>query len=300
MYKNSTNQLLKPVTAKVNDSGNLEIGGCDTVELVEKYGSPLYVMDEVTLRNVCRDYKDAFSKYPKVNMMFASKALSTMAISSILISEGFGFDVVSAGEILHYKLKFPNQEFSSLGKNYLQIGNKKHYAIFDNLDFKRVYSFNQASFLFVGEAENENDTIEKYLPILNQAASMGLPLLAVGNDTSTFMNEKIALSAGAIAEQYAVLGGKILTIGKPDPMVMTYCIEALPQDIAKEKILVIGDNIATDIKAANLLNMPSVLISKGVHINFLGEGYISDVAKTRELATSLDAYPDCVISNLRW
>lgn len=99
MYKNSTNQLLKPVTAKVNDSGNLEIGGCDTVELVEKYGSPLYVMDEDTLRNVCRDYKEAFSKCPKVNMMFASKALSTMAISSILISEGFGFDVVSAGEI---------------------------------------------------------------------------------------------------------------------------------------------------------------------------------------------------------
>lgn len=99
MYKNSTNQLLKPVTAKVNDSGNLEIGGCDAVELVEKYGSPLYVMDEDTLRNVCRDYKEAFSKYPKVNMMFASKALSTMAISSILISEGFGFDVVSSGEI---------------------------------------------------------------------------------------------------------------------------------------------------------------------------------------------------------
>lgn len=99
MYKNSTNQLLKPVTAKVNDSGNLEIGGCDAVELVEKYGSPLYVMDEDTLRNVCRDYKEAFSKCPKVNMMFASKALSTMAISSILISEGFGFDVVSAGEI---------------------------------------------------------------------------------------------------------------------------------------------------------------------------------------------------------
>lgn len=237
-------------------------------------------------------------------VLCTNSALRSTQIADFFVSYKVPLKVfdalVSAGEILHYKLKFPNQEFSSLGKNYLQIGNKKHYAIFDNLDFKRVYSFNQASFLFVGEAENENDTIEKYLPILNQAASMGLPLLAVGNDTSTFMNEKIALSAGAIAEQYAVLGGKILTIGKPDPMVMTYCIEALPQDIAKEKILVIGDNIATDIKAANLLNMPSVLISKGVHINFLGEGYISDVAKTRELATSLDAYPDCVISNLRW
>ena len=237
-------------------------------------------------------------------VLCTNSALRSTQIADFFVSYKVPLKVfdalVSAGEILHYKLKFPNQEFNSLGKNYLQIGNKKHYAIFDNLDFKRVYSFNQASFLFVGEAENENDTIEKYLPILNQAASMGLPLLAVGNDTSTFMNEKIALSAGAIAEQYAVLGGKILTIGKPDPMVMTYCIEALPQDIAKEKILVIGDNLSTDIKAANLLNMPSVLISKGVHINFLGEGYISDVAKTRELATSLDAYPDCVISNLRW
>lgn len=99
MYKNSTNQLLKPVTAKINSDGNLEIGGCDTVELVEKYGSPLYVIDEETLRGICRDYKEAFSKYPKVNMMFASKSLCTMAVSSILSSEGFGFDVVSAGEI---------------------------------------------------------------------------------------------------------------------------------------------------------------------------------------------------------
>ena len=99
MYKNSTNQFLKPVTTKINDAGNLEIGGCDTVELVEKYGSPLYVMDETTLRNICCDYKSAFSSYPKVNMMFASKALCTMGTSALIASEGFGFDVVSAGEI---------------------------------------------------------------------------------------------------------------------------------------------------------------------------------------------------------
>ena len=95
----STNQSLKPLTAKINEAGNLEIGGCDMVELAEKYGTPLYVIDEKTLRAVCADYKKAFKKYPKVNMMFASKALCTMGISAILDSEGFGFDVVSAGEI---------------------------------------------------------------------------------------------------------------------------------------------------------------------------------------------------------
>ena len=95
----STNQSLKPLTAKINEAGNLEIGGCDLVELAEKYGTPLYVIDEKTLRAVCADYKKAFKKYPKVNMMFASKALCTMGTSAILDSEGFGFDVVSAGEI---------------------------------------------------------------------------------------------------------------------------------------------------------------------------------------------------------
>ena len=95
----TTNQFIKPLTTKINDAGNLEIGGCDLVGLAEKYETPLYVIDEFTLRKICHDYKDALKKYPKVNMMYASKALCNMAVSSILASEGFGFDVVSAGEI---------------------------------------------------------------------------------------------------------------------------------------------------------------------------------------------------------
>lgn len=95
----STNQFLKPITTKINDAGNLEIGGCDLVILAEKYGTPLYVLDEATIRKNCRDYKDAFKGYPKVNMMYASKALCSSATSALIASEGFGFDVVSSGEI---------------------------------------------------------------------------------------------------------------------------------------------------------------------------------------------------------
>ena len=95
----STNQSLKPITTKISDAGNLEIGGCDLVKLAEKYGTPLYVLDEATIRKICRDYKDAFKGYPKVNMMYASKALCSSATSALIASEGFGFDVVSSGEI---------------------------------------------------------------------------------------------------------------------------------------------------------------------------------------------------------
>ena len=93
----TTNQLIKPITAAIEK--NLTIGGCDTVELAKKYGTPLYVIDEATLRAICNDYKNAFKRYPHTKMMYASKALCTSAISKILDSEGFGFDTVSAGEI---------------------------------------------------------------------------------------------------------------------------------------------------------------------------------------------------------
>ena len=95
----STNQFIKPVTTKINSKGNLEIGGCDLVELASSYGTPLYVIDEETLRSICKDYKKAFANYPKTRMMYASKALCTSAVTRILDEEGFGFDTVSAGEI---------------------------------------------------------------------------------------------------------------------------------------------------------------------------------------------------------
>lgn len=99
----TVNQNIKPLSVRRNDVGNLEIGGCDTVELVKEYGTPLYVMDELTLRTIAREYKDAFKSYPKINMLYASKALMTSAIAKILDSEGFGFDAVSGGEIYTIK-----------------------------------------------------------------------------------------------------------------------------------------------------------------------------------------------------
>ena len=93
----SENQSIRPIT--IEEKENLTIGGCDLVELAKKYGTPLYVIDEATLRGICKSYKDAFKDYKNIKMMYACKALCTSAITRILDEEGFGFDVVSAGEI---------------------------------------------------------------------------------------------------------------------------------------------------------------------------------------------------------
>lgn len=93
----STNQFIKPITTERR--GALHIGGCDLVSLAREYSTPLYVIDELTLRTVCREYKEAFKDYENIKMMYASKALCTSAVTRILDEEGFGFDTVSSGEI---------------------------------------------------------------------------------------------------------------------------------------------------------------------------------------------------------
>jgi diaminopimelate decarboxylase len=97
----SPNQELLPLTAKVNSRDCLEIGGCDLTTLVEQYGSPLYVLDEFTLRTACRQYREGFKQYysGESQVIYASKAWSCLAVCSIIASEGLGFDVVSGGEL---------------------------------------------------------------------------------------------------------------------------------------------------------------------------------------------------------
>ncbi|XTZ20343.1 MAG: diaminopimelate decarboxylase [cyanobacterium endosymbiont of Rhopalodia fuxianensis] len=97
----SPNQSLFPLTAKINNHNCLEIGGCDLKTLVKQFGSPLYVLDEATLRSACRQYREAFNRHYQgpSQVIYASKAWSCLAIASIVASEGLGFDVVSGGEL---------------------------------------------------------------------------------------------------------------------------------------------------------------------------------------------------------
>lgn len=79
----------------------LLFAGQDTLELAEKYGTPLYLIDEDLLRQNCRVYKQAFEKHfgKGSKPLYASKANSFKRIYEIMAEEGMGIDVVSQGEI---------------------------------------------------------------------------------------------------------------------------------------------------------------------------------------------------------
>ena len=78
----------------------LFVGGCDTVELANMYGTPLYVMDEASVRKNCRAFVRAMAEHaPEGSVYYASKALCVTAILRMAQQEGLGVDVVSGGEL---------------------------------------------------------------------------------------------------------------------------------------------------------------------------------------------------------
>lgn len=85
----------------VNEKGHLVFGSHDTVELAKKYGTPLYVMDEVLIRKNCRKFVNSIKENYDGNgrVIYASKAFSCKAMYKIINEENMGIDVVSGGEI---------------------------------------------------------------------------------------------------------------------------------------------------------------------------------------------------------
>jgi diaminopimelate decarboxylase len=106
-------------TSKINKHGHLEIGGCDTTQLIQQFGSPLYVMDEANIRKQMRRLKHACeqSSVP-FRVAYASKAFNTVAMCRIVEEEGFLLDVVSGGELYTaMKADFPADRVYFHGNN---------------------------------------------------------------------------------------------------------------------------------------------------------------------------------------
>lgn len=83
-----------------NADGALTIEGVSLPEIVQEYGSPVYVYSETTLRNAMRSWRQALDRrFPQSRVVYAGKAFLTTAIAEIVKEEGLGLDCVSDGEL---------------------------------------------------------------------------------------------------------------------------------------------------------------------------------------------------------
>ncbi len=119
MTDNIPRLALFPDNSGVNNEGHLVIGGCDTVKLAEEYGTPVYLFDELTMRNKCAEYKSEFNRrYPGTTVLYAAKAFLNRSVALLIKEEGLGMDVVSGGEMgIARSVDFPMENIYFHGNN---------------------------------------------------------------------------------------------------------------------------------------------------------------------------------------
>lgn len=102
-------------------SDRLLFAGRDLRELADKYGTPLYLMDEERIREKCRIYREAMKEAFGENALpvYASKACSFRRMYQIVREEKMGVEVVSPGEI--YTAKIAGADLS---ESYFNGNNK--------------------------------------------------------------------------------------------------------------------------------------------------------------------------------
>jgi len=159
---------LFPLTAEVNEKGHLVIGGCDSIELAEEFGTPLYVFDEFGLRNKCAEFRAEFGqRYADTTVVYAGKAFINRALALIMKEEGLGLDVVSGGELsIAHSVDFP------LDKVYFHGNNKSAEEIRLALGWKvgRIVVDNFRELTVLGEIAKE----QSYIPDILLRLSPGV------------------------------------------------------------------------------------------------------------------------------
>lgn len=132
--------VLQTEFAQVRDN-TLYIDDVNAMDLVKKYGTPLYVMSEGHIRQQMETLKSRFiDQYDNVLPLFASKSFSCLAIYKLATEYGLGIDCVSAGEIsIALKAGFDPHMIYFHGNN--KLPSEIDYAIAHDVDHFVVDNF---------------------------------------------------------------------------------------------------------------------------------------------------------------
>ena len=159
-------QSVFPDSAEIDSQGELILGGCKASDLAAEYGTPVYVLDEDTLRARCRSFIDEFRKiYPATSVSYACKAYINPILAKLFLEEGMGFDVVSGGELATtVSAGIPMDEVYFHGNN--KTPQELEEALEHSIGWVVVDSFHEIELLdrLAGEAGKTQDILIRVSP----------------------------------------------------------------------------------------------------------------------------------------
>lgn len=188
-------------------------------------------------------------------------------------------------------------------RKIFHIGGDRDFTIYDGLDVELVEEFEASGVVCTGLFDDEVEKPEDYTELLRRLRARNLPFICANPDIMVERGERIIWCAGALARDYAQLGGRTLIAGKPYAPVyevaMKEVADIVGRPVERSRVLAIGDGMMTDVKGAVDNGFDVLYVSGGIHARDYGDASQPDPAR---LVTFLEKHgyrPVAVIPKLR-
>ncbi len=149
----------------------------------------------------------------------------------------------------------------------------------------------------------DDDALEPYRPTLAAMRARDLTMICANPDIVVHTGDKLIYCAGALAQQYEEMGGKVVQAGKPHAIIYRTALSvagALGLDTARARTLAVGDGMFTDMAGAAAQGFDGLFVSGGIHRDEIGGSGGVDAAALRALAQRAGAAPRAVLPALAW
>ena len=159
-------------------------------------------------------------------------------------------------------------------RRIFHLGPERDMPLFEGLDAETVEEFEASVVGCTGLIDDETETPDDYAEMLRRLRARNLPLICANPDLVVERGDRLVWCAGALARDYALLGGRVLIAGKPNPPIYAAALKAagevLGREVDRPETLAIGDGILTDIKGAADNGIPALYVSGGIHAGEYG------------------------------
>jgi HAD superfamily hydrolase (TIGR01459 family) len=183
------------------------------------------------------------------------------------------------------------------------LGPDRDFSIYDGIDIDMVEEFEASAVVCTGLFDDETEVPEDYAAALRRFRARDLPFICANPDIVVERGDRLIWCAGALARDYALLGGRTFISGKPHRPIYAASLkaagQALGRELAATDVLAIGDGMLTDVKGADDNGIDVLYVSGGIHASEYGDVDNPDLPA---LAAFLEAHgrrPVAVIPRLK-
>ncbi|MFV0295093.1 MAG: TIGR01459 family HAD-type hydrolase [Hyphomicrobiaceae bacterium] len=183
----------------------------------------------------------------------------------------------------------------------LHLGPDRMLGMLAGIEQRLVPADDAGLVICTGLHDDERESPDDYRPMLEHLARRKVPLICANPDVMVERGNRLLPCAGALAQIYAQLGGKVTYTGKPYPPIYERAIAMIGQHrnspIDRQRLLAIGDGLRTDMAGAQKNNLQAVYIASALHV---AEGRTVDAALMAELFGTSAHPPVAAMARLAW